>query len=139
MEVTESRKNTRLPYSASEQPISIGYLSNLLSTWNSDGMKNGSIATQCAASNGLQGVVPMSNVCMLDHADNGHKTSIHLSTVVSSEGHKIVKHLENRDIMSHEHGKGYSHAKEMLDGKKSIRVLVVCINLMNPPWPFILI
>ena len=61
--------------------------------------------------NGLQGAIPMSNVCMLDHTDNGHKTSIHLSIVVASEGHKNVKHLGNRDMMSHEHGKRHSHAK----------------------------
>ena len=61
----------------------------------------------------LQGVVPMSNVCMLDHTDNGHKTYIHLSIVVSSEGHKIVKHLGNMDMMSHDYGKRHSRAKEM--------------------------
>ena len=107
MEVIESRKNTRLPSSASEQPISIGYLSKLPSTWNSDGMKNGIITTQ--------GVVPMSNVRILDHTDNGNKTSIHLSIVVVSEGNKIVKNLGNNDMMSHEHGKRHSPAKEMPD------------------------
>ena len=115
MEVTEARKNTRLPSSAGEQPISIGSLSNIPSTWNLDGMKNGSIATQGAASNSMQGVAPMSNVCMLHHTNNGHKTSIHLSIVVSNEGHKIVKHLGNMDMMSHEHGKRHSPAKELLD------------------------
>ena len=55
--------------------------------------------------NGLQGAIPMSNVCMLDHTDNGHKTSIHLSIFVSRERHKIVKHLGNRDMMSNERGK----------------------------------
>ena len=78
LEVAEARKNTRIPSSAGEQTIRIGSLSKLPSIWNSDGMKNGSIATQGAASNGLQGVAPMSNVSMLDHTDNGHKTSIHL-------------------------------------------------------------
>ena len=28
------------------------------------------------------------------------------------------KHLGNRDMMNHEHGKGYSPAKEIPDGKK---------------------
>ena len=78
-------------------------------------MKNGSIATQGSSRNGLQGSIPMSNVCMLDHIDNGHKTSIHLSIVVAKEGPKIFKHLGNKDMMSHEHGKRHSHAKEMLD------------------------
>jgi hypothetical protein len=37
-------------------------------------MKKGSMATQGAASNGLQGVVPISNVCLLDpRSDNEHK------------------------------------------------------------------
>ena len=52
---------------------------------------------------------------MLDHTDNGHKTSIHLSIFVSSEGHKIVKHLGNRDMMSHDYGKRHSRAKEIPD------------------------
>ena len=60
--------------------------------------------------NGLQGAIPMSNVCMLDHTDNGHNTSIHFSIVVSNEGNTIVKHLGNRDMMSHEHGKRHSPA-----------------------------
>ena len=30
----------------------------------------------------------------------------------------LDKHLVNRDMMNHEHGKGYSPAKEMPDGKK---------------------
>ena len=113
LEVVESRKNTRLPSFAGEQPISIGSLSKLPSTWNSDGMKNGSIATQGATSNGMQGAIPMSNVCMLDHTDNENKTSIHLSIVVFSEGKKIVKHLRNRDMMSHEHGKTHSPSNDM--------------------------
>ena len=52
----------------------------------------------------------------------------------------LDKHLVNRDMMNHEHGKGYSPAKEMPDGKKKkIKVLLMCIKSMNPPWPFILI
>ena len=58
--------------------------------------------------NGLQGAIPMSNVCMLDHTDNRRKTSIHLTIFVPNEGHKIVKYLGNRDMMSHEHGKRHS-------------------------------
>ena len=108
LEVAEVRQNTRIPSSACEQPISIGSLSNLPPTWNSDGMKSGSIATQGAATNGPQSDVPMSNVYMLDHIDNGHKTSIHLSIFVASEWNKNVKHLGNRDMMSHEHGKVHS-------------------------------
>ena len=82
----------------------------------------------------------MSNVCMLDHTDNGHKTSINLSIVIVSEGHKNVKHLGNMDMMNHEHGKGQSPAKEMPDGKKINQgASAMCIKLMNPPWPFILI
>ena len=45
LEVVEARKNTKLPSSAGEKPINIGSLSNIPSTWNLDGMKNGSIAT----------------------------------------------------------------------------------------------
>ena len=78
-------------------------------------MKSGSIDTQGAATNGPQSDVPMSNVCMLDHTDNGHKNSIHLSIFVASEGHKIVKHLGNKDMMSHDYGKRHSRAKEMPD------------------------
>lgn len=132
LEVAEARHKTRLSSSAGEQPVSIGSLSKLPSTWNSDGMKNGSMATQVAASNGLQGVAPMNNVNMLDpgadnehriakdsvgSTDNGHKTSVHLTNSVSSGGQKIVEHLENGDTMNHEHGKGYSLAKEMPDCK----------------------
>ena len=113
----------------------------------------------------LQGVVPMSNVCMLDHNCNGHMTYINFCIFVSSEGHKIVKHLGNMDMMSHEHGKRHSHAKEMLDkhlvnrdmmnhehgkgyslakeipdGKKINQgASAMCIKLMKPPCPFILI
>ena len=45
LEYAEAKPNSRLPSFAGEQPISIGSLSKLPSTWNSDGMKNGSIAT----------------------------------------------------------------------------------------------
>ena len=45
LEYVEARPNSRLPSFAGEKPISIGSLSKLPSTWNSDGMKNGSIAT----------------------------------------------------------------------------------------------
>lgn len=131
-DVAEVRHNTRLP-SAGEQPVSIGSLSKLTSTWNSDVMNKRSMATKGAASNGLQGVAPISNVCMLDpgadnehkmakdsvdNTDNEHKTSIHLSNGVASEGHKIVEPLENGDMMNHEHGKGHFPSKEMADRKK---------------------
>lgn len=114
------------------QTVSFGSLSKLPSTWNSDGIKKGSMVTQGVASNGLQDVAPISSVCRLDpgadnehkmannsvdNTDNEHKTSIHLSNSVASEGHKIVKLLENGDIMNHEHGKRHSPAKEMPDCK----------------------
>ena len=45
LEYAEARPNSRLPSFAGEQPLSIGSLSKIPSIWNSDGMKNGSIAT----------------------------------------------------------------------------------------------
>jgi len=117
-------------------------------------MKNGSIATEGATSNGLKGVVLMSNVYMLDpgannehnmakelvdNTDNGHKNSIHLSNVVANEGHKIVRHLGNGDMMNHEHGKNILLLRKFQMVQKSIRVLLMCIRLMKPTWMFTLI
>lgn len=145
-DVAEPRHNRRLPFSASEQPVSFEYLSKLPSTWNSDGIKKGSMVTQGVASNGLQDVAPISN-CRLDpgadnehkmatdsvdntdnehkmvkdsvdNTDCEHKASIHLSNSVAIEGHKIVKVSENGDIMNHELGKRHSPVKEMPDCKK---------------------
>jgi hypothetical protein len=69
----DAKHNIMLPSFVGELPIHIGSFSKLPSTWNLYGIKKGSIGTQGAPRNELQGVAPISNVCMLDiGVDNEH-------------------------------------------------------------------